>query len=118
MNDDGRTAVFVGTFLADGDSVSLCDECMVPFAAALLHAMTGVDPTPFLQAVSDSEVTVEQVENAEAADSSPAAGDDTDPPPQSASGGRSRPVSPAAGTDTAPVAGDPPADGSSTPTAA
>lgn len=55
MSEDGRQAVFVGTMLSSGDAVALCDECMVPWAAAILHAMTGVDPTPFLAAVSEDE---------------------------------------------------------------
>lgn len=68
MSDDGNPAVFVGTMLQTGDAVALCDECLVPWAAALLNAMTGVDPTPFLIAISDdagSELTVEEVEAVE-----------------------------------------------------
>lgn len=54
MSEDGRPAVFVGTMLQTGDAVALCDECLVPWCAAILNAMTGVDPTPFLQAISDT----------------------------------------------------------------
>lgn len=53
MSGDGNQAVFVGTLLQTGDAVALCDECLVPWAAAMLHAMTGVDPAPFIAAVSD-----------------------------------------------------------------
>lgn len=55
MSEDGRPAVFVGTMLETGDSVALCDICLVGWAAALLNVMTGVDPTPFLEAVSETE---------------------------------------------------------------
>lgn len=55
MSNDGRMAVFVGTMLETGDSVALCDICLVGWAAALLNVMTGVDPTPFLAAVSEDE---------------------------------------------------------------
>ena len=77
MSDDGRPAVFVGTMLQTGDSVALCDECMVPWAAAILNAMTGVDPTPFLAAVSeDAPTTAEGAPTDEAPAPAPA---DTDP---------------------------------------
>lgn len=53
MSGDGNPAVFVGTMLQSGDAVALCDECMVPWLAAVLHTMTDIDPAPFLLAVSD-----------------------------------------------------------------
>lgn len=53
MNEDGRPAVLVATLLETGDAVALCDECIVPWAAAMLNALTGLDPTPFLAAISD-----------------------------------------------------------------
>lgn len=53
MSDDGNPAVFVGTFLKTGDSIALCDDCMVPWTAAVLSTMTGVDPAPFIAAVSE-----------------------------------------------------------------
>lgn len=53
MSGDGKEAVFVGTMLQTGDAVALCDECLVAWSAAVLHAMTGVDPAPFIQAVSE-----------------------------------------------------------------
>lgn len=55
MSDDGRPAVFVGTMLETGDSVALCDVCLVGWVAAVLNVMTGVDPQPFLQAISEDE---------------------------------------------------------------
>lgn len=53
MADDGLGAVFVGTFLSNGQSVAVCDEHLVYFCADTLHTMTGVDPMPFLAAISD-----------------------------------------------------------------
>jgi len=55
MSEDGQPAVFVGTFLNSGDSVALCDTCLVAWSAAMLQAMTGVDPEPFLKAISEDE---------------------------------------------------------------
>lgn len=55
MTEDGRPAVFVGTFLQTGDAVAVCDDCLVMFAAALLRDMTGLDPAPFLAAISDDQ---------------------------------------------------------------
>jgi len=55
MSDDGNPAVFVGTMLQTGDAVALCDECLVMWSAALLQQMTGVDPAPFIQAISEPE---------------------------------------------------------------
>src|SRR5271157_3359383 len=53
MADDGKPAVFVGTFLQNGQSVAVCDEHLVYFCADTLETMTGVDPVPFIQAISD-----------------------------------------------------------------
>lgn len=55
MSDDGNPAVFVGTMLQTGDAVALCDECMVPWCAAVLQTMTGIDATPFIAAISNGE---------------------------------------------------------------
>ena len=77
MSGDGQPAVFVGTLLQSGEAVALCDECLVPWAAAMLHAMTGVDPTPFLLAVaSDEEAITAQLEPSTALEG----GEDTNPP--------------------------------------
>jgi hypothetical protein len=55
MSQDGRTAVFVGTMLETGDGFTLCDECLAAWCAALLSAMTGIDPTPFIAAISEDQ---------------------------------------------------------------
>jgi hypothetical protein len=120
MSSDGRDAVFVGTILTTGDAVALCDECLVPWAAALLNAMTGVDPAPFIAAVSDQEPVVQAdpaaiaraIEEDEASASTQAQEGPLDgtgprpveeavlapPAPSSARRGRTSAVSPEAGT--------------------
>jgi hypothetical protein len=65
MSGDGNPAVMVATMLNNGDGFALCDECLVGWAAGLLQVMTGVDPAPFIAAVSDDEVTDDQVAAAE-----------------------------------------------------
>jgi hypothetical protein len=55
QSEDGRQAVFVGTFLNTGDAVAVCDECLVSFCAAVLNSMTGVDPEPFLRALAKDD---------------------------------------------------------------
>lgn len=41
MSDDGNAAVFTGTFFDSGQSVTVCSECFVSFAAGTLQAITG-----------------------------------------------------------------------------
>lgn len=43
MSNDDQPAVFVGTFLQNGDTVALCNECLPQFLAAALAQTTGVD---------------------------------------------------------------------------
>lgn len=62
MSNDGNAAVFVGTFLENGDSVALCDACMVPWAAAVLEVTTGIDPAPFIRAISEGPEQPEPIE--------------------------------------------------------
>lgn len=83
MSDDSNPAVFVGTFLGDGSSVALCDSCMVAWSAALLNAMTGIDPTPFIMAISDDVAEVDlPPEGVETADGGPGG---PSPPPRASS---------------------------------
>lgn len=108
MSDDGKPASFIGTFLATGDTVALCDDCMVPWTAAILNAMTGLDPTPFLVAVSDD--LEEFVPAAIDATEDTGGSDTVDPPPPSMNGkrGRTSAVSREAGTAADPAEGPPP----------
>lgn len=126
MSGDGRPAVFVGTMLETGDAVALCDICLVGWAAAVLNTMTGVDPEPFLRAVSEPDDVPTAAEGAptdeppapapadsdpEAA-SGPEASGATEPPESSAKGrrraesasGRTSRESPGPGTDAGPAA--------------
>lgn len=43
MSDDGNAAVFVGTFLQDGSSVALCNDCLPQFMVAVLAQMEGIE---------------------------------------------------------------------------
>lgn len=98
MSDDGNPAVFVGTMLQTGDAVALCDECLVSWSAALLNIMTGIDPTPFLMAVSDDHDPIDLVDD----NADDLAGYDVpaEPDPMKSSGnaGRSRRASRGRGT--------------------
>lgn len=102
MSQDGNPAVFVGTMLTTGDAVALCDECMVPWAAALLNVMTGLDPTPFLVAVSDDVPLVDLEEPAAAAEGAGGPALEEAPPPTNGRRGRTSRASPEAGTDAGP----------------
>lgn len=84
MSEDGRPAVFVGTMLQTGDAVALCDECLVMWAAALLQAMTGVDPAPFIAAISEGDPAGDAAAGAPASEPpapAPADTDDASDPP-------------------------------------
>lgn len=88
MSQDGNAAVFIGTWLENGEPVALCSECLVPWSSALINALTGIDPEPFLAAALE------------------------EPPPlaESEPTGPTPPQSPAAGTDADPHEGEPPAE--------
>lgn len=43
MSDDGNPAIFVGTFLQNGDAVALCEDCLPQFAVAIAAQMTGIE---------------------------------------------------------------------------
>lgn len=102
MSDDGNTAVFIGTYLESGETIAVCDECMVAWSAAMLNAMTGIDPTPFLQAISED--APEEVPPAEPGVPAAPAETAEEAPPPSPNGrsGRSRAKSPGAGMGDAP----------------
>lgn len=109
MSDDGNQAVFVGTMLQTGDAVALCDECLVAWSAALLNAMTGVDPTPFLQAISDGPP-----ERPEPADEPPAEPADAGDAGTPATPIRSRPARASKGTAAPPQEAEPASAGDTT----
>lgn len=43
MSNDDNGAVFVGTFLQDGSSVALCNDCLPQFMVAVLAQMEGIE---------------------------------------------------------------------------
>src|SRR5271170_7582483 len=89
MSDDGNTAVFVGTMLETGDGVALCDNCLVAWAAALLNVMTGVDPMPFIAAISDDVIDGELVDADDVPPSDMEIDTEPDPPRSNGGSGRS-----------------------------
>lgn len=103
-NHPEEAATFVGTFMQTGDSVALCDECLVMFSAAMLHQMTGVDPSPFLAAISDDP---EAEAEAHPGVNDPAVPEDSgraEPPKPAGKRGRTSVASREAGTATDPNA--------------
>lgn len=95
---DGNAASFIGTYLETGDTVALCDECMVAWSAAMLNSMTGIDPTPFLQAISEGDPTPPEGSDDEGAGEHSATPAPSDPSPANGDGGRSPRASRGRGT--------------------
>ncbi len=42
QSEDGNLAVFIGTNLDSGDSITFCPSCLLQFCATLVESMTGV----------------------------------------------------------------------------
>lgn len=76
MSGDGSPATFVGTMLATGDGFTLCDECLVSWCAAMLQATTGLDPAPFIAALSTDSAPTSPDADRDTPDAEP----DLDPP--------------------------------------
>jgi hypothetical protein len=95
MGEDGKAAVFVGTFLSDGTAVSVCDEHLVMFCASTLHTMTGIDPLLFIAAISEDDEPGEAPENPPEPpdDGGEEASVPVDPTPPTKPSGRMRAVS-------------------------
>lgn len=106
MSNDGESAVFVGTMLETGDSYALCGMCLVSWSAAMLAQMTGIDPTPFIMAVSDdvADIDLPPADASAPVGGEPAGG--ADPPSANGKSGRTPRKSPAAGTDDGPPEAD------------
>lgn len=85
MSDDGNPAVFIGTFLENGDSVQLCEDCLPQFAVAVAAQMTGIEVQELAGIVA--RLQAGEVEDPAAAAAEVAApvevsnGDDDLPPP-------------------------------------
>lgn len=98
MSGDGNAAAFIGTFLETGDTVALCDECLVAWSAAMLNAMTGIDPAPFIAAISDDVPVFEPSEDERGEGAAAAANVAAPPTPSPPPAGRTRRTGAAAGT--------------------
>ena len=57
MSDDGNLAVFIGTNLDTGDTVTLCPPCLIQFCATIVESSTGVPVTQLI--AIDAELGVE-----------------------------------------------------------
>jgi hypothetical protein len=55
MTEDGNQATVIISVFEGGQTFTLCDECLAMWTAAMLEALTGVDPAPFLQAISEPD---------------------------------------------------------------
>lgn len=110
MSEDGNQAVFVGTMLETGDGFTLCDECLAMWAIAMTSTMTGVDPTPFIAALSEPETEAQETEpGAEqpAADPTSEGGspESSDPPSADGAGGPESGAPPPANVSPGAVSG-------------
>lgn len=85
MSNDGKAAVFVGTFLVEGDAVALCEDCLPAFCISVAAGVNGIPPevlASVVEQLADDDDSTEVVEPSEMA--APAAGStppmsDTDP---------------------------------------
>lgn len=57
---DGKTAVFVGTFLESGLSVALCNDDLINFVVAMAEQLTGAPVITFVQDHIPTEQTPAQ----------------------------------------------------------
>ena len=67
MNEDGNAAVFVGTLLDSGDSVTLCPPCLVGWAVGIVEGGTGL---PVSDIIAEAQRQLDSV---------PGAADDVEP---------------------------------------
>jgi hypothetical protein len=96
--DDGQPATFLGTVVSDGSTVQVCDEHLLMFCLATVQQMTGLDPAPFIQAISDDVAgTAEGAPTDEPPSAGPSDVDDPHPT-RTRKGGRGPKTSPVAGT--------------------
>jgi hypothetical protein len=64
MSADGNQAVFIGTNLDTGDTVTLCPSCLTQFCATIVEAQTGVPVTEFIAIATEPVAEPEPVEQA------------------------------------------------------
>lgn len=97
-NHPDTPATFIGTFMETGDALAVCGSCLVTFSLGMLQALTGIDATPLLEAVS-SDTTEPGTPEGYAGNPEP----DPEPdlaakPSPNGKAGHTRPKSRAAGT--------------------
>jgi len=59
QSDDGNNAVFVGTFLESGDSVTVCRDCLQAWSTALAQELTGAPIIDFLREYVPTEISAD-----------------------------------------------------------
>lgn len=55
MNHPERPAVLTGTFLSNGQTVTVCDSCLVDFAAFMVESLTGFPMAELFDAYNNAE---------------------------------------------------------------
>jgi hypothetical protein len=131
MTGDENPAVFIGTFLQNGEAVALCEQCIAPWAASVFAGVTGADIEALQDLAARAEVqaadaqvdeqlaaaakeaedreTVAQLAELGATDALAIEPDPTETEPEQNRNGHSRRKSPVAGTDTGQPDAGPPA---------
>lgn len=110
QSGDGNPAALIGTFLEGGQPVALCNDCLVPWAAALIEGMTGYEMAPVLAAALADDGEEPGEGSGEPAGEEQESPGEPDPPSPNGKHGRSSRKSAGAGTGDDP-GGDPPAPG-------
>lgn len=79
--EDGNPAIFMGTFLNNGQSVCLCENCLPQWAAAVVTEFTGVDVSPAFELAAQAQAEpAGTAEGAPTDEAPPEAPSDTDTP--------------------------------------
>jgi hypothetical protein len=73
QNEDGKIAVFTGTFLESGTSVTVCRDDLQAFAVALAQELTGAPIIEFAQEHAGEITPNETVEEVDEVDAETAA---------------------------------------------
>ena len=77
MTGDENEAVLIGTWLTDGQSIAICQDCLVPFLVAQIGAITGKDADPIIAYLFADPIDTRSDEE-RAADSGEMGNDDDD----------------------------------------
>lgn len=102
MSNDGKQAVFIGTFMQNGDSVALCEDCLPAFTASVTADMFGVEGPALLtwlqenqgeDAPGDESTAAELAAPPAMLPDSPSAGQVPEPAPADTDAGAADPTS-------------------------